>query len=309
MGLRNISTHGQNAHKEINFRGKKPLPMVRKKSGIETTVGAHQKQSEKTNDDIRGKERKRYAFNAQLYLYPGFRTRGKSQCFRNCDASDNETKTAFLEEYRSSKKAQLENKRKGNGRKGRIAYTPSSQHLFVFRASFMKGAIEINMMADRGTDVYFMYSKMWNQVHEKTFDLPTTGLDPPLLYRGVTGDPCLTCERSVKIDVFLQTKHGSSFILKIISWKVTKEGLPTPIIGGRVLESLGCDNKEMLMAARDNYGDNIDVADRLAGVGNEEESEGRIAAFFGKCIFHNGGHAEDDDLEDGDVYVDLGDDR
>lgn len=72
---------------------------------------------------------------------------------------------------------------------------------------------------------------------------------------------------------------------------------------------LGCDNREIFLAARDTYDDDTDVAVRLVKNGNEEESEGKIAALFGESFFHSGGQIVDDGLEDEDVYVDLGDDR
>lgn len=41
----------------------------------------------------------------------------------------------------------------------------------------------------------------------------------------------------------------------------------------RVLESMRCDTQEMLIAARDNYGDDIDVADSLEARCNKEENK------------------------------------
>lgn len=79
-------------------------------------------------------------------------------------------------------------------------------------------------------------------------------------------------------------------------------------MGRRVLESPRSDNCEMLLATRDRYGDDIDVADRLAKDGREEESEGRIAAFFGESVFLNDGQIESDGLDEKDIYVALGDD-
>lgn len=65
----------------------------------------------------------------------------------------------------------------------------------------------------------------------------------------------------------------------------------------------------MLMAARDKCDNDINVADRLATDGNQEENEGTIAALFGESVFNSSGQIEEDEFEDEDVYVDLGDDR
>lgn len=88
--------------------------------------------------------------------------------------------------------------------------------------------------------------------------------------------------------VFLHVRQGSSLILKSINGKITKEEIPTPIIGRRVLHSVGCDTREVLKTARDKYADDIDVVDHLVKDGNEEESEGKLAELFDESVFHNG---------------------
>lgn len=65
------------------------------------------------------------------------------------------------------------------------------------------------------------------------------------------------------MDVFLSIRHGTSLILRNIVWKVTEEDFKLPILGRRVLESLGSDNREILSAARDKFRDNIDIEKRL----------------------------------------------
>lgn len=69
---------------------------------------------------------------------------------------------------------------------------------------------------------------------------------------------------------------------------ITEEKLALPIIGRSVLESLQCDNHERLLAARDRYGDDIDVVNRLKQDVNKEECKEKIAALVGESVFHNG---------------------
>lgn len=64
----------------------------------------------------------------------------------------------------------------------------------------------------------------------------------------------------------------------------------------------------MLIAARDKYGDDIDVRKRLDEDGNEENVSRKIAALFRESIFQSGGMIEDDGLQNEDLYVDFGDD-
>lgn len=102
----------------------------------------------------------------------------------------------------------------------------------------------------------------------------------------------------------MQIRHETRNVI----WKVAKGDIEMPIIGRRVLESLGCDNREMLLAARDRFGDEIDVTKRFEEDGNEEEHDSTTAALNGESVFHCGGQFDDDGLNEDDVYVDLGDD-
>lgn len=77
---------------------------------------------------------------------------------------------------------------------------------------------------------------------------------------------------------------------------------------GWVLESICCDNRQMLAAARDRNQDDIDVSKRLVKDGNSEGNDGLVAALFAELIFHNRGQVESDGLEDQEVYVEFGDD-
>lgn len=74
-------------------------------------------------------------------------------------------------------------------------------------------------------------------------------------------------------------------ILYKIRWKVTNEELPTPIIERRVLESSGCDKREVVMAAGDKLDNDIAVEQRMREDGNEESQEGLIAALYGESVF------------------------
>lgn len=82
--------------------------------------------------------------------------------------------------------------------------------------------------------------------------------------------------------------------------------METPKIGRKALESLGCENRDMLIVACDRQGDNIGVAEKLKEDGYEEENEGMIAALYTESLFRRGGHVEDDGLRDEDVSVELG---
>lgn len=72
-----------------------------------------------------------------------------------------------------------------------------------------------------------------------------------------------------------------------------------------MLERLGCDDHEMLSAARDKLGSDTDVENVLKQNGNEESKERMIVAFYCEPVFQIGKLFEVDRLNDSEVYVDL----
>lgn len=72
---------------------------------------------------------------------------------------------------------------------------------------------------------------------------------------------------------------------------------------------MGFDNTEILIAARDKYGEDVNMASRLKDDENEEESNGKIASLHWKSVFHSGGSMEDDGFSADDIYVDFRDDE
>lgn len=76
----------------------------------------------------------------------------------------------------------------------------------------------------------------------------------------------------------------------------------------RGFESLGCNNREMITAAREKYGENIDFASRHAADGNEEVKERyeNIGVLFGESVIRSNGEIKNDRLINGDTCIDLG---
>lgn len=54
--------------------------------------------------------------------------------------------------------------------------------------------------------------------------------------------------------------------------------------------------RKMVMAARDKYGGDIHVAERLSTDRNEEVQSCLVAALFGEIVFHNEGMVWDKEL-------------
>lgn len=257
----------------------------------------------------RGQKRKLERTDAPLCLNPECRTKGERHYISQCPISSDETKTVLLEDFRRAKRARIDAAKRKDRKVGQVIRSTSSSHSALFKAIFANGTVEKDLMADQGADANFIDEQLLEQIQKETPSTKITQYNAEQVYRGVTGEPCLTCSKKVIMDVYLKIRHGSSLVLRNIEWKVARENIAIPIIGRRVLESIGCDNREMLMAARDKYGEEIDVAQRLDDDGNkEEESERNIAALFGESVFHSGGNVEEDGLVNEEICVDFGDD-
>lgn len=64
----------------------------------------------------------------------------------------------------------------------------------------------------------------------------------------------------------------------------------------------------MLLETRDKLDSKIGVENVFKHDSNEESKETMNAALYGEPMFHNGRQFKEDGLNDGEVYVDLGDD-
>lgn len=147
------------------------------------------------------------------------------------------------------------------------------------------------------------------QILEKTPDAKIVYPDTNKVHRRVTREVCLTCCETTNSNVHLRIKHGISLLLENVEWKAARECVAVPIIGRRMLESLGCENQKMLLAARDKHGEKIDVVRGLADAGDDEERTGKIAALFGESVFHSEGNIEKDGIIFEETCVDSGNDE
>lgn len=79
-----------------------------------------------------------------------------------------------------------------------------------------------------------------------------------------------------KVHKYFNARHPFNFILCDIEWKIAEKPLPTHIIGRRVLVCLACDEREMLLVARDIYGKDISVKDWIRDDRDEKERSSEL---------------------------------
>lgn len=98
-------------------------------------------------------------------------------------------------------------------------------------------------------------------------------------FKDLSRDGCIAYSNCFTASVYLMFRHGSSVhLLKILS-KVSEENLACPVIGRRVLGSIGCEKTTGLEAASC---DNCGVVDICKAINSDyvAKREDYIAALF-----------------------------
>lgn len=185
-------------------------------------------------DEVRGVKRKSDEYETPLCLNPTCRAKDERHYLSRCARSDKNTKASLLEEFRKAKRARIEAGRGGTGTVGQITNAVALSHSSVFKASFADGKIEADIMADQRADANIMSKRLMMRIQREMPELQPVALCSAQVYKSVTGEPCVTCNWEVSMDVFLRIRHGSSLILRNVLWKVADENITTTIIGRRV---------------------------------------------------------------------------
>lgn len=120
----------------------------------------------------------------------------------------------------------------------RITDKPSSPHSSIFRASNAWVSIETNLIAEQEDDASFIFIKLLDEIKQEVGSIHQETRNPPHKFCTITGDLCLACASSVKLDVFVQILHETRLVLRTIQWKVTEKNITPPIIGQKVFEFL-----------------------------------------------------------------------
>lgn len=88
--------------------------------------------------------------------------------------------------------------------------------------------VENSVIADRGEDYNFISVTMVRDIRQKILFVGTIVQIPVHVYRGNTGEQCLTCSKALIFGEYLQIRHSSSLILRNIEWKIIKDSIGTP---------------------------------------------------------------------------------
>lgn len=93
-----------------------------------------------------------------------------------------------------------------------------------------KGQLEVELLADHGAGVNFTSEIVLKEIEQKLLKNLNEPVNPAQLYREVRGGPCLSYHGIVKLDVILETRQGTSIMLRNIKCKVVKDDIKTLIM-------------------------------------------------------------------------------
>lgn len=88
-------------------------------------------------------------------------------------------------------------------------------------------------------------------------------LGPMHVHIGILSGAALYCSERVTMNVYLNISHGLLLYTRDILWKIPQKSIPCVILGRPVLQSIGCDNREMLEAFCHRHDGGIYVERRL----------------------------------------------
>lgn len=252
------------------------------------------------NTDDESKKRKRQP----ICLNPECKEKGIRHWVDDCTKIGDEEKQRLKAE-RIRKKQKTDHPSNAN-QVGQVATEDLESHSALFSASMAKGAVECLILTDQGADVNLMPKTLFEELNRAGGITKTTILVPPRTMTGI-GEPAnITCKKRIVADVQLRIRHGSALLVRNVSWYVSEQEFKNAIIGRPLLEQLGCDNKTILEAAKDQHDGTIDAAEMpQEGTRNTDD---RIQALLAEAIFHSAGGIEEDGLGDDDIYIDMGDD-
>lgn len=291
-------TSRRSSHTDAN-----PPKTKDEKSGRSKTKPKGGRGGSETSNGDRDKKRSR---DAPLCLHELCKKKNLKHWLNECDhcKDDPAKKKELLETYWK------ENGGKRPKKMGRMGCSTEDPTLFT--ATFAD-TIEALVLADNGSDDNLLPPDMLKKLLQCKPDLKVTLLDNPIEYsmavdaQTKSGVAKVVCDRTVKADVHLRIRHGSTLLLRNVEWAVSKQDAKHVLIGRPLLEALGLDMKNILEAACDRNNGIINVPDILPD--QITPKPGTLAKFIRDSgVFHcqNGDDGYD---EDESIYIDLGEDK
>lgn len=217
-----------------------------------------------------------------------------------CSNTSEEDKARFIRKWREEKE-----KKKDSGHVGRLSADEIDSHSSLFTSTLVDGAVECVALADQGSDVNLMPQKVFQAYCSSVKDSKVVDLADPRTYNGVGGGR-ISYNKKVTADITLRIGHASKLLLRNVEWYVSDEESEKILLSILLLEALGLNNKTLLKAACDRYNVVFDMTENM--VEDEVPPCPSISAVREEGVFHISGSPYETENEEGDMYIDLGED-
>ena len=226
---------------------------------------------------------------------------------RDCPITSEEEGRKIYAEFRRNRNLNNDNT-KEKGVINKVSRKFSENHSALFSGSFANGAVEVEILADQGSDVNLISNSVFQDLIRAESNLKTESIAPPAKFGSINQSDAVICSTRVVADVQLRIRHGTNLLLRNVEWHVSDSELAHVIIGRTVLEAIGCDNRALLAAASDNSGGVVDAKKAIDE--RAREKRGTINAVLDtdspSDLFHSHGGTEDDKIPEEKIYMELG---
>lgn len=234
-----------------------------------------------------------------------------------CEMTSEEEAKILKKAYHEwKKKRKLNNTGKGiQSISNEEVYTNTS----LFSGTFCGGVVDASILADSGSDCTAISEPILSKIlaadplaevillkKQKSFHISAKRADP------------IKCNKSVIVDVELRVRHRENLLLRRVERLVSIEELSHAYIGRHLLAALGIDTRTLMAAARDRFGSSVNVEAPVISCRddavNSTKQAGQANSILEKRVleysstYHSSRGDEEDNLNDCNVYIDLGED-
>lgn len=187
----------------------------------------------------------------------------KLHYIKDCDITVVDEKKRLIKKYREEK-AKRAAKRVQGDESSSNKKVEQADNSTLFETVFAE-KVHTVVCADLGSDINLMCPGVLHELETQKAKLTVEHINPPMKFElavteNIDGCPAMVeCNKSVKLNIELKIRHGSSLTLRNVTWFVATKKMPQQLLSRPVLEFLGVDATEALIAAYGRHEGQVDM--------------------------------------------------
>ncbi len=224
---------------------------------------------------------------------------------KNCPNTSEEQKKKFLTElYAKVKDSRLDRKKKSALN---MMHGTSSHNSSLFTGNFCDNNSAV-VMSDNGFDDNLMPPHVLPAIISACPDTLVYKIDSQIEFKmAFNSKPGqeeynVGCHQSVRASVRLNIRHGTSLFQRNVIWVVPSNPCGTVLLGRPLLEALGLNIREILLAPSEKHEGVLEVPHLMPAM----QSDTLFDTLLDSSLFHSSGGVDDLDESEEDCYIDLG---